>query len=88
MHASISLLAAIAATGAAKTIVIAAGLKGFTFFPAIMFADVGDTLEFQFYYSTHTAVQGDFSTPCQGSSSGFDSGPISSVCPSRSLLNY
>jgi sortase (surface protein transpeptidase) len=52
MQASISLVAAIAATGAATTIVIAAGLKGFTFFPAITSADIGDTLEFHFYYST------------------------------------
>jgi len=36
-------------------------------------------LEFHFFGSIHTAVQGDFSTPCQMGSligSGFDSGPI------------
>lgn len=81
VYASISLLAALAATAAAKTVVITAGSGGFVFSPDTVTADVGDTIEFHFVGSIHTAVQGDFSTPCQGSSSGFDSGSISSVCP-------
>jgi plastocyanin len=89
MHPCISLLAAIAATAVAKTIVINAGQSGFTFSPDSVTANMGDTLEFHFFGSIHTAVQGDFSTPCQMGSllgSGFDSGSISnkadgSVCP-------
>jgi hypothetical protein len=94
MHPCISLLAAIAATAVAKTIVINAGQSGFTFSPDSVTANVGDTLEFHFFGSIHTAVQGDFSTPCQMGSllgSGFDSGSISnkadgSVCPVSGII--
>ncbi|KAH9209137.1 Cupredoxin [Leptodontidium sp. 2 PMI_412] len=79
VNTSISLLAAIAATAAAKTVVITAGSGGFVFSPDTVTADVGDTLEFHFVGSIHTSVQGDFNTPCQGSSSGFDSGSITSA---------
>jgi plastocyanin len=83
MHTSISLLAALAATAAAKNIVITVGADGLVFSPDSPTADIGDVLEFQFVSSIHTVVQGDFSTPCaQGSlsSTGFDSGPVTSVC--------
>jgi hypothetical protein len=79
MHFSITLLATVAATATAKTVVINVGQGGFNFSPDSVPADVDDVLEFHFYGSLHTAVQGEFSTPCEmGSlaSSGFDSGPI------------
>jgi len=66
-------------TSAAKTIVIDVGKQGLTFSPESSTADVGDTLEFHFFNTFHTAVQGDFDTPCQEGSlsdTGFNSGPI------------
>ena len=77
MLSYLPILAALAATAAAKTVVITAGQGGtLTFTPDTATADVGDTIEFHFIGSIHTAVQGDFGSPCQMSSSGFDSGPI------------
>jgi len=79
MRLSIGFLAAIAANTAAITIVINAGQNGLTFSPNSASANVGDILEFHFFGTIHTAVQGDFSTPCQMGSlmgSGFNSGPI------------
>src|SRR5450432_1369563 len=82
---SIALLAAMIASAVAKTIQIDVGKTDLVFSPDTTTAVVGDVLEFHFYSSSHTAVQGDFSTPCQmGSmmSSGFNSGPIDgSVSP-------
>ena len=91
MHSSLGFLLAIAATVTSKTVVINAGQSGFTFSPDSATADVGDVVEFHFFGSIHTAVQGDFTTPCQMGSlmgSGFDSGSIDnkgdgSVCPLR-----
>jgi plastocyanin len=81
MHASISLLAAVAATLAAETVVIQAGLKGFTFWPPEAVANQGDIIQFQFLYGNHTVVQSEFNTPCQWYNGGFDSGPINyKVC--------
>jgi hypothetical protein len=89
MYTSISLLAGLAATVAAKTIVITAGSGGFAFSPSTVTAAVDDVLEFHFVGSIHSAVQGDFSSPCVQSSGGFDSGKITSVrhltCPARNL---
>ena len=66
MHSSIALVALAAAGGAlAKTIQIDVGKGGLVFSPDTSTAAVGDTLEFHFYSAFHTAVQGDFSTPCQ-----------------------
>jgi plastocyanin len=79
MYASIGFLAGLAATVVAKTIVITAGTGGLAFSPDTVTAAVGDVLEFHFVGSIHTAVQGDFSSPCVQSSGGFDSGKISSV---------
>jgi len=76
MRSSLPLLAVLAATAAAKTVVINVGQSGFSFSPDSSTADVGDVLEFHFFGSIHTAVQSDFSSPCAMSSSGFDSGPI------------
>jgi len=79
MYASIGFLAGLAATVVAKTIVITAGTGGLAFSPDTVTAAVGDVLEFHFVGSIHSAVQGDFSSPCVQSSGGFDSGKISSV---------
>jgi plastocyanin len=80
MHSSLALIAFMAAGSAvAKIIEIDVGKGGLVYSPDTVTADVGDTLEFHFFASFHTAVQGDFSTPCQrGSleSTGFNSGPI------------
>jgi hypothetical protein len=76
MYALLAFLAALAATATAKTVVINVGQSGLTFSPDSNTADVGDTLEFHFFGSIHSAVQGDFATPCQMSASGFDSGTI------------
>jgi hypothetical protein len=84
MHASISLLTAVAATVAAETVVIQAGLKGFTFWPPEAVANQGDIIQFQFIYGNHTVVQSEFNTPCQWFNGGFDSGPIDyKVCLSK-----
>jgi hypothetical protein len=83
MHSSIAFIALMAASSVlAKTIQIDVGKSGLVFSPDTSTADVGDTLEFHFYSAFHTAVQGDFSTPCQrGSleSTGFNSGPINNM---------
>ncbi|KAH8748713.1 Cupredoxin [Hyaloscypha finlandica] len=79
MYASIGFLAGLAATVVAKTIVITAGTGGLAFSPDTVTAAVGDVLEFHFVGSIHSAVQGDFSSPCVQSSGGFDSGKISSA---------
>jgi len=79
MLSSVSLIAACLTLVAAKTIEIDVGKSGFTFSQTATTANVGDTLEFHFFGSIHTAVQGDFSTPCQRgslSSTGFYSGSI------------
>ena len=87
MHSSIPLLAASLAVVAAKVMVIDAGKDGFTYTPASATAAVGDTLEFHFYGSIHTAVQGPFNAPCsRGGANGFNSGSINgksdgTVCP-------
>jgi hypothetical protein len=70
------LLTALAATAAAKTVVINAGQSGLSFSPDSTTAEVNDVLEFHFFGSIHSAVSGDFNSPCQMSSSGFDSGTI------------
>lgn len=84
MHSSIALsaLAILAGSAVAKIVQINVGESGLVFSPSISTADVGDTLEFHFYSSLHTAVQGDYSTPCmRGSleSTGFNSGRISNM---------
>ena len=87
MHASIPLLAASLAVVAAEVIVIDAGKDGFKYTPDSGTAAVGDTLEFHFYGSIHTAVQGPFNAPCsRGGANGFNSGSINgksdgTVCP-------
>jgi hypothetical protein len=82
MHASLSLLAAVAATVAAETVVIQAGLKAFTFWPPKQ--PQIRAIQFQFTYSNHTVVQSEFNTPCQWYQYGFDSGPINyKVCLSK-----
>lgn len=96
MYPSVTLIAATIAIAVAKTIEIDVGKSGFTFSPDSATADVGDTLEFHFFGSIHTAVQGDFSTPCQEgslSSTGFNSGSIKnggdgSVCCSIPFKLY
>src|SRR4051794_4648394 len=94
MHSSVALLAAIAAGAVAKTITIDAGEGGLIYNPNTVTADVGDVIEFHFYGAFHTAVQGDFNTPCQRGplgGSGFNSGPIhnqadGSVCLFLALM--
>jgi plastocyanin len=76
MRSSNALLVAIAASVAAKTITINVGDSGLVFTPDATTANVGDTIEFHFFASFHTAVQGDFNNPCQRAISGFNSGPI------------
>jgi plastocyanin len=91
MYTSICFFTALAATAAAKTVVITAGSGGFLFSPDSVTADVGDVLEFHFVGSIHSAVQGDFSTPCaMGSlaSTGFDSGSVTSVCANRGCILF
>jgi plastocyanin len=84
MYPSIRLLAVLAAGASAATIVVNAGQNGFTYTPNTLTANVGDTVEFHFFTNFHTAVQGDFDTPCAMgslSATGFDSGPTTNVCP-------
>jgi hypothetical protein len=84
MYPSISLLVGLAASASAATIVVNAGENGFTYTPDTLIANVGDTVEFHFFTNFHTAVQGDFDTPCAPgslSATGFDSGPTTNVCP-------
>ena len=84
MYALVSVLTGLAASALAATIVVNVGENGFTYTPNTLIANVGDTVEFHFFTNFHTAVQGDFDTPCaQGSllATGFDSGPTTNVCP-------
>jgi plastocyanin len=84
MHSSIPLgaLALMAGSAVAKIVQINVGESGLVFSPNTLTADVGDTLEFHFFSSFHTAVQGDYSTPCMRGSlenTGFSSGPIDNM---------
>jgi plastocyanin len=84
MYPSISFLAGLAASASAATIVVNAGQNGFTYTPNTIAANVGDTVEFHFFNSFHTVVQGAFDTPCAMgslSATGFDSGATTNVCP-------
>jgi len=76
MYPSLSLLAVGLTVAAAKTITIDVGKGGLVFSPDSSTAQVGDTLEFHFFSSLHTAVQGDFNKPCGRAAGGFNSGPI------------
>jgi plastocyanin len=79
MHSSIAILSILAASALAKTISVYVGKGGLVFSPDTIAADVGDVVEFHFFGSIHTAVQGDFSTPCAIGSlkgTGFNSGPV------------
>jgi len=89
MYAPFCILWTLAVTTAAKTIVITAGSGGLAFSPDSVTADVGDILAFHFVSSIHSAVSGNFSSPCVQSSTGFDSGPVTSVrfSPSLSLIS-
>ncbi|PMD47941.1 Cupredoxin [Hyaloscypha variabilis F] len=78
MYAPFCILWTLAVTTAAKTIVITAGSGGLAFSPDSVTADVGDILAFHFVSSIHSAVSGNFSSPCVQSSTGFDSGPVTS----------
>jgi plastocyanin len=79
MYSLPSLLVALAATAAAKTIVITAGQGGFVFSPDTVTADVNDVLEYHFVGSIHSVASGDHASPCAQSSTGFYSGKIDAV---------
>jgi plastocyanin len=91
MYASVSLITGLAASVLAATHIVNVGENALAYTPITLTASVGDTVEFHFFTNSHTAVQGDFDTPCaQGSLSatGFDSGLTTNVCliPLISLL--
>ncbi|KAF2669717.1 Cupredoxin [Microthyrium microscopicum] len=65
-----------AASGSVAT--VAVGQNGFTFSPDTLTAAVGSRIVFQIYPGDHSVTQGDFSTPCQSNSTGFNSGFINS----------
>lgn len=79
MHLSIALLSTLVASTFATTITVTVGKGGLVFNPDTITAAVGDVVEFHFFGSIHTAMQGDFSTPCAMGSlkgTGFNLGPI------------
>jgi plastocyanin len=90
MRSFIPLLAVLAAAASAKTVIINVGQSGFTFSPDTNTAAVGDMLEFHFFGSIHSAVSGDFATPCQMGATGFDSGTIANTADGgvRPLTHY
>jgi hypothetical protein len=53
-----------AGSAVAKIVYTKVGGSGLAFSPNISTADIGDTLEFYFYSSFHTAAQGGYSAPC------------------------
>jgi len=65
-----------AAAGSIAT--VAVGQNGFTFSPDTLTAAVGSKIVFQIYPGGHSVTQGDFSTPCQSNSTGFNSGFVNS----------
>lgn len=93
MHFSTLATAALVAHASAKVVTVSVAQNGLAFTPNNIKADVGDTLEFQFYPAQHSVIQGDGSKACQPLAGGFYSGVVKStggmnVCklPSISLL--
>ncbi|GJN66542.1 hypothetical protein PLIIFM63780_004011 [Purpureocillium lilacinum] len=73
----VTALALLAASAAAKVIVVNVGQGGFTYSPNNIKAVAGDHVEFHFF-GEHTAVSGDFSKPCSPATTGFYSGEMQS----------
>ena len=73
----VTALALLAASVAAKVIVVNVGQGGFTYSPNNIKAVAGDHVEFHFF-GEHTAVSGDFSKPCSPATTGFYSGQMQS----------
>ncbi|KAL3953720.1 hypothetical protein ACCO45_011676 [Purpureocillium lilacinum] len=73
----VAALALLAASAAAKVIVVNVGQGGFTYSPNNIKAVAGDHVEFHFF-GEHTAVSGDFSKPCSPATTGFYSGQMQS----------
>jgi plastocyanin len=87
MHLSIALLSILAASAFAKTITVTVGKGSLVFNPDTITAAVGDIVEFHFFGSIYTAVQGDFSilyTIGSLKGTGFNSGPINNK-PDRTV---
>ncbi|KAF2149691.1 Cupredoxin [Myriangium duriaei CBS 260.36] len=58
------------------TIAVQVARNGLSFTPNSFAAEVGDQVEFYFVHSGHGVTQGGFSSPCQPSSDGFESGLV------------
>jgi plastocyanin len=88
--------ALLALTANAATIRVDVGKSGLAFSPSTITAAKGDILDFHFFAINHSAVAGDFNSPCQpASSGGFFSGfmpvsgggeGVSSICSSPAAL--
>jgi plastocyanin len=69
------------------------GQSGLSFSPSTVNAAAGDTVQFVFYPSNHSVIQGDFDNPCHPSNGGFFSGFLyattsgPSVCLSSNKLH-
>jgi plastocyanin len=76
MLSSTTLLLAGAGLAAAVTIIpVSVGKSGLTFAPNVIYAQVGDVIEFNYWPLNHSVVAGDFSNACgPATSNGFFSG--------------
>jgi plastocyanin len=74
------------AAGAVMThTVIVGGAAGLLYTPDVVYAAVGDVVEFQFMQQNHTVTQSSFAEPCKalagGADSGFMANPNNTVVP-------
>jgi plastocyanin len=76
---------------AAKTIRIDVGKTSLSITPETATAAAGDVLEFHFYGSLHSAVQGDYASPCKMGSlagTGFSSGSVKNAADGTVRLSF
>ncbi|TVY89662.1 putative GPI-anchored cupredoxin [Lachnellula willkommii] len=74
MQYTSSLVLAFAAAASAATIKVSVGQNGLTYTPNDITANVGDSVEFDFFPKNHTVTQSSFADPCHPLAGGFFSG--------------
>ncbi|KAG9008049.1 hypothetical protein FRB94_013814 [Tulasnella sp. JGI-2019a] len=95
MHFTRSIVALVAATGAAlvsaqTTHNVTVGVGGLVFTPNQITAAVGDTLSFEFHPANHTLTQSTFAAPCSSMAGGVDSGfmPVAATATAFPVYSF
>ncbi|TVY21047.1 putative GPI-anchored cupredoxin [Lachnellula arida] len=79
MQYTSSLVLAFAAAASAATIKVSVGQNGLTYTPNDITANVGDSVEFDFFPKNHTVTQSSFADPCHPLAGGFFSGFVPTI---------